>query len=1262
MELDTSDLVPSLKYLTENKKNSASKYKPLILTLLTHIETDKNYKLFHSDYMKIQDKYKALHKLLKKFISNYIEKVDNQYKLKKLLIDSEDASINIKRKTDAEEIINYGIFFPMIPTFRTLDKFIIKYEELFKQIDVKYVDIKQNYNDKQGITKKLGIFSTTIINEIETNIKLYFLKFIYLFEKYIDAIKLGKLKIITFDDLNKIIDLLSTFIVLYNDNAEFDDNRYKELFIIISLFYNDNDNNKELFIDKKIFGNSKTNTPSIQIIYDDLKKIYDSTPTKTITLADKLEFANANEDFYKTNMEVKNRETDAARQRADAAVAEVAKVRSEAARITDATRKEANTIKEQAQELAKEAARVSARTIEVANEKIKKAAEATKADAAKQIEAARAREEAATANAARQIEEARSEADNKIKREMDRAFHERQQELENEQERQREHQMQLQLQVTKETEAARSEAERAVAEAKREADRAANKARAIEAERDAARSEAERAAKKARAIEAERDAARSEAERAEAARLRAVAETEAIRKQHKEAQVEREAADAERRQEEAQAARAERANAERRQQEEARLRADAETQQEAERRKEEAIRRAEPEAIRQQQLNEQSNFINYLKYYNFFTITDIYSSIVYIEGIEQAVYSFNIKLNEHIFSSSLLRVNDLYYVRDNSRQIVNVNLRNIRLAPPENKTLTYNTSSIITIDGIVGNLKINYIKINLNTGAQISSGGGPDVLTEMDKLLIELEEFKEPIYEAIILKEIMNISENEPETTENLLLPIQMPRLVKKLGKLNSKLNFFNGIVKKLKEKQIISSKELESFNNIENKIKNLDISPDEEKSRQEILVYIEKTKKQLEQQNINIKDANIIDTTKVLVNFKKVADIIKLILIGLTVICIIIYIVVLLISIYNLINLLLKVIISIIYLFYNTAITNNDTLSYTTKRIIKCTKDNYADDIFNVLNEQLTALSIFNTNLYIIYILLGYVIVYLLYFIYTSIFAKYFLLVGTIKDIDPNFTLLTIIAIIFISSFVHLLIYKFLFKSICLNKFKEINVYEENIDNQFKNILSSFDQDDEYNTKFYNILTDTTKRSEIDTIFQNKVLELQDDTKNNLTQFLLIYDIYIYFEEFIYINDKKREDIKKYFDELNKGNIPPYSFISFLDINERKLIKPYHEDLPFYKQIPIDKIETYKKINDTIGDLLANINKSIIKYSGTFYPFLFTCIYIIIICIYNFVCVYLILSFISGSKNEELFPPFIYTMADKFMDVSRIIYNLFNK
>jgi hypothetical protein len=477
----------------------------------------------------------------------------------------------------------------------------------------------------------------------------------------------------------------------------------------------------------------------------------------------------------------------------------------------------------------------------------------------------------------------------------------------------------------------------------------------------------------------------------------------------------------------------------------------------------------------------------------------------------------------------------------------------------------------------------------------------------------------------------------------------------------------FNNIVNKLKNNSKISSKEIDIFNSIENSVKSVKIKPDDTKredKRKALLIYIKATKDELEKQDIKFKDENIINTNKIILDFSKVANVFKLILVGLTVLSIIIYIIVLIISIYNLFNLLIKIIGNIIYLFYNTALTHKDTLSYAAKNIIKCTKDNYSDDIFNVLNEQLTALSVFNTNIYIIYIIFGYIILYLLYFIYSLIFSKFYIFKGDIKDIDPNFTLLTVIAIIFICSFVHLLIYKFLFKTICLNKFKDINQNETNTDNKFKTYLSKFKDNNEpsENTKFYNLLTDSTKKDEIDAKFQNMVLELQEDTNSNLGKYILIYNLYIYFQDYLYINDKKKELIKAKFDEMMKGgDDTKTSFISFMDLNERRLIKSYHQELPFYKQIPSDKFEYFKIIDADIGDLLNDVNKSIITYAGTFYPFLFTCIYILIICIYNIITTYIILKHISDNKEEQIFPQFIYRIADKIIDIVNKIYNLFN-
>jgi hypothetical protein len=468
------------------------------------------------------------------------------------------------------------------------------------------------------------------------------------------------------------------------------------------------------------------------------------------------------------------------------------------------------------------------------------------------------------------------------------------------------------------------------------------------------------------------------------------------------------------------------------------------------------------------------------------------------------------------------------------------------------------------------------------------------------------------------------------------------------------------GALDKLDNDKPIGVQELRDFNNLEDSINQIE----DEEERKKALAYIYQVKEKLNKQNKNFKDEDIIDTTKIILNFTKVAKIFRQVILGLTMICIVLYIVVLLISIYNFFNLIFRIISTIINLYFNKTVINKNTLSYSTQGIINCTKDNYTDDIFNVLNEQLTALSVFNTTIYIIYVLLAYIIIYILHFVYASMLPKTHYLHGDIKDIDPRFTLLTVIGIIFMCSFIHLLIYKFLFKSICVSKFKQLASSEYNIDNLIKNEISNNKKLElEDFDKFYKLLQDISNRNEVDRFFNNMVLNLNDNGDNDLGKYLLIYDIYVYFEEYIYLDDINRILIKKYFNEIIKGNNRlTNTFIAFLDTNERRLIKPYHEELPFYNQIPNEKLENYKIINENIGDILKNINKSIIKYSGTFYPFLFTTIYIILICIYNLICVYVIFSFIADTKEENIFFDAIYTLADKILYYYKMIYNIINR
>jgi hypothetical protein len=631
-------------------------------------------------------------------------------------------------------------------------------------------------------------------------------------------------------------------------------------------------------------------------------------------------------------------------------------------------------------------------------------------------------------------------------------------------------------------------------------------------------------------------------------------------------------------------------------------------------------------------------------------IGDIFDPNLYLSITDSQVYSYEIYSSDidqysNIFRWNLVK-NTNYESFDTYTKYLNKRTGEVYKSSNNNSYITFTQS--------------------LFGGGKNEGNGIVDVFEKLPKIL-KLAPYNKKIYEEIIKKNFKTTS----DSTDIILskaAPLTSNFARKEFTIFTDRKNksllywqrYFDNIVKKLRNDSKITSEEIQIFNSIETQVNA--VETEYQTKKEELIKYIKDVKEELKKQNIDFKPENIVNTTKILINFTNYAKIFKILLIGLTIICIIIYVIVLIISIYNLFNLLLKIILSIIYLFYNTTITNNDTLSYSSKNIIKCTKDNYSNDIFNVLNEQMTALSVFNTNLYIIYILLGYVILYLLVFIFITTQSKWYKLEGDIKDIDPKFSLLTIIGIIFAFSLVHLLIYKFLFKSVCLNKFKEIDNYESKIDETIKTALNSYKNNDpEFNAKFFNLLTDATKNNEIDTIFQNLTLELEEDNTNHLGKFLFIYDLYTYFQEYLYMNDVNKELIKTNFMNMMAGNNPDKPFISLLDSNERRLIKPYHEELPFFKQIPTEKMEYFKIINEQIGDLLSTINKSIIKYSGTFYPFLFTSIYILIICIFNFISVYVIFKFIADNKEEEIFPKFIYTMADKFIEVSNKIYSFFN-
>jgi predicted PurR-regulated permease PerM len=273
----------------------------------------------------------------------------------------------------------------------------------------------------------------------------------------------------------------------------------------------------------------------------------------------------------------------------------------------------------------------------------------------------------------------------------------------------------------------------------------------------------------------------------------------------------------------------------------------------------------------------------------------------------------------------------------------------------------------------------------------------------------------------------------------------------------------------------------------------------------------------------------------------------------------------------------------------------------------------------------------------------------------------------GSLSDIDEKYKILPIIGLLLIFSIFHLLIYKFIFKNMAISNFKEITKFETDVDMRISNIIETKYNNNDECSKFFDLLTDTSKRNELDTYFSNKVKTIKVDNENSIRKYLMMYNIYMYFQEYLYMNDVMKDKIKKYFgiaNDLDKDDkdeeVEQISFIGLLDSNERKLLKAYHEELPFHKLVSKEYIEDYQQITEEITSAINSINKYIIKYTGTFFPFLITCIYICIICVYNIYTLYILFKFINKTELENIFATFIYSFSHKYIYYCEKIYSIF--
>ena len=236
------------------------------------------------------------------------------------------------------------------------------------------------------------------------------------------------------------------------------------------------------------------------------------------------------------------------------------------------------------------------------------------------------------------------------------------------------------------------------------------------------------------------------------------------------------------------------------------------------------------------------------------------------------------------------------------------------------------------------------------------------------------------------------------------------------------------------------------------------------------------------------------------------------------------------------------------------------------------------------------------------------------------------------------------------------------LFKSLAYAEYKKVDAYETSIDNEITKIIKTGNET--FDNTYLLLLHDQSKRGIVNDKIKQEIDNLNSNnvTDNNLYSYLLIYDIYVYLENNTFFNNTRKVEVDKYIIDIMNGNKPDNSFMSFLNANERKLLKPYHEELEYYKQIPTDKLEQYEIINENISKTITFINKNIISYTGTFNAFLFTCIYIIVIFIFNLIAFYLIANLVANSRESNTFYNWFVNIAQKYVLFNNLIFEYLSK
>lgn len=363
---------------------------------------------------------------------------------------------------------------------------------------------------------------------------------------------------------------------------------------------------------------------------------------------------------------------------------------------------------------------------------------------------------------------------------------------------------------------------------------------------------------------------------------------------------------------------------------------------------------------------------------------------------------------------------------------------------------------------------------------------------------------------------------------------------------------------------------------------------------------------------------------------------------------------------------LLYDMIVNTFKLFVNSGnSTRNLSLDYISKSIIKCTKNDYSNDRFLILTEQKQNCSIFNLGAYTLYILIFYVIIYFILVFYSNQMSYTF--IGSIYDIDEKFIYLFMIGLLIVYSFIHINIFKFVFKPYVYIPYKSIDDEGKNIDEMIDKyiLVKTPDNNIVKFNDFFDLLYDASKIDELSEYFLSQIRN--EDTEGCLQQKIIIYNLYEYLRQYVYFDDIFKNNFKLYCSN-DKDNKPlddidePIRFISMLNNDEVRIISNYHEELDFVNKLEDKNIEFYNKLNTQVSNKIRDINKKIITHNKTTLPFFITIIYLFIIFIFNLIVIYFVVKMILSDKTDA-YHIYIKTVS-KYMDeyIYKIIINYFFK